>query len=437
MAVERNLLRELGWASLQPGELASALLEGLFAYVADDGREWTFFSDRGEPALWLKFNTKGSLYYVRARPEVDIARIKGHVEEALIASSGTAIGTRVLFSDTLTLKGHWRYRDRFQILPVPANAPDLKQHIGPHPFLLQFRYLGSANSDVNEARMWREGRCLELLLSAVLNRPITSVTPQPMSSVFPVYPAHWVQLPGSMATAYCQESYSIPEFTAGSDDFLTLEETQPAPELNLSLYQAFGVRGNQLAVPANLAELLDTFFDAAPDIRDQFLRAAYWVQHAHRVSPISQSAAYMALIGAIEVLTKKTRKTCPTCKQPVFSVGEHFREFLNEYAPLAPGIDPVVSGARARLYRTRSDLSHGDRLLLIDKDPVSVMPGPLSTQEGEALDHAWESTRVGLVNWLRGGLTTSSSGSQPGIRVSLSSRAWAFAKRTWARLFCS
>ena len=208
--------------------------------------------------------------------------------------------------------------------------------------------------------------------------------------------------PDFTETVYAQEGYSIPNFVPPTG-FLAVEGMDPAPEQPEATYYAFGPLdfGPPLAVPTTLATLLDIFFNLSPFVQDQFLRAAYWLQHSHRVSSISHSASYMALIGAIEVLTEKAGEACPTCRQPVFSVGQRFREFLDEYAPLASGIDPDVAKARTRLYGTRSKITHGERLLLIDDDPVTFTLGPNAILERETFRHAWESARVGLVNWLR------------------------------------
>ena len=61
--------------------------------------------------------------------------------------AGYRVHRHVLFADH-KLTGSWRYRDWFQLLPVPPSAPQLDCVFGDHPFTLEVRVAASRDSGI-------------------------------------------------------------------------------------------------------------------------------------------------------------------------------------------------------------------------------------------------------------------------------------------------
>ena len=51
----------------------------------------------------------------------------------------TMIRQEIALSDRRVV-GYFKYRELFQVIPIPSNAPSLEFPIGHHPFLIEFRY---------------------------------------------------------------------------------------------------------------------------------------------------------------------------------------------------------------------------------------------------------------------------------------------------------
>jgi hypothetical protein len=140
-------------------------------------------------------------------------------------------------------------------------------------------------------------------------------------------------------------------------------------------------------IPSSLAALHQAFIVLGAD-RAKFLRACYWFHHAREVFSHSQSASYVALVHAIETLLPNTGQT----------VGRRFDEFLHTYIPS----DGQPDLGRDRLYRVRSQISHGAILFEADIAPGHLWGGLNPRRRDELLmaHRARELTRIGVVNWL-------------------------------------
>ena len=134
-----------------------------------------------------------------------------------------------------------------------------------------------------------------------------------------------------------------------------------------------------------------------------------WVYHADAIWPESHSAAFVALVTAIESLigtqercpacnqpvSVASAETCPACRQPRYRVTKTFRDFLDRFAP----VPPEFAAARDLLYRVRSGLVHGLSMLAADLDQVTIMNIDTDRQrlQQELLGQV---TRIAMYNWL-------------------------------------
>ena len=104
------------------------------------------------------------------------------------------------------VRGWWRFRNQFQILPVPEHAPKAEFPFLDHPFLIEFRYTRSPDHFLDSCRRTRVVSKLALLLNALLVTPI-----QPLGGKSPGRVSFaWVMLPQQGAEpkiVYRQEAY--------------------------------------------------------------------------------------------------------------------------------------------------------------------------------------------------------------------------------------
>lgn len=101
-----------------------------------------------DPLLVVKYDANGRLLEMLPSDSLDAAEISviaARVESDLLSFVGPQIGQVVLFADSPT-SGWFRYRDVFQLLPVPPEAPRPGTYIGGHPLLLQYQVVGSADA---------------------------------------------------------------------------------------------------------------------------------------------------------------------------------------------------------------------------------------------------------------------------------------------------
>jgi len=92
-----------------------------------------------------------------------LAEVKLQITSDLLTAHEPKIGNWVLFSP-IPVTGAFRYREEFQLLPVPKGSPRPTYLAADHPFLLQFKHAGSANPWVDQRRRIARGLELELLL---------------------------------------------------------------------------------------------------------------------------------------------------------------------------------------------------------------------------------------------------------------------------------
>src|SRR6266404_9902279 len=101
-----------------------------------------FYPKSNTPVLALVYKG-GRLQEVR--PELDLSQ--SAIEELCdtiyrdyVGDIGIGFCQTVVFSHHLTVKGAWRYRDVFQILPIPSTAPRPPFSYAGHPFLLEYTF---------------------------------------------------------------------------------------------------------------------------------------------------------------------------------------------------------------------------------------------------------------------------------------------------------
>ena len=360
------------------------------------------------PALIVRYGRKsGRITNIEPGPSLgsdDITQIAEKVQALLLNASEFCIGQVVMFS-RLPLNGWFRYRDRFQLIPVPPEAPRPDPGmwaVGGFPLLLQYRFAGSPDPSLQNLRRFNTHRELELLCSA-LSQHIEGAIP-------PMVRYHWFTRtsgdPPQQFTEFGPEGYGWPAFSGGlAPEYSSVDAWKVVRRIpHEEYYQQPNLWvGADLMLPETFEWLLDAYFQRDPEERDRFIRASHWYQFANYGAAGGYATGrYSALCSAVETLMgpePSHQKKCSRCGRTVGGgVSRRFRQFLEQWAP-----GPSISAAdRTRLYGLRSKVTHGGRLLHSDRFGWGVAFSPGRLQDWADFSAMQLLVRVILINWLAG-----------------------------------
>jgi hypothetical protein len=323
-----------------------------------------------------------------------------------LAEGAAAICRWTMFSSK-PVEGTWRYRDDFQIVPAPPEAPRPTELWAQHPFLVDFIFQTSLNWQIQQHRYARRAADLLLVLNLLLNTRITAPTNRGRK--------HWVWAPQGSATPvlWAQEGYMIPDFSYIVPDFPDTDSPR-LEQIPADKYHSREGYTETLGVPSELTELLDIFGALKSDDRERFLRACYWHHMSSAVWSYSQSLHLISLVNAVECLSS----VGPARHTPE-GPREMFHAFMGRFAPrrysAALGLGPTAlfkslmkkfapgaPGGRVldTIYKTRSNITHGERLLHFDTARSAAPLSQSSAIDREVGDNAVILCRGALINWL-------------------------------------
>jgi hypothetical protein len=310
--------------------------------------------------------------------------LRTEIDRVLLTPIGSRICRWTLFSSR-PVEGYWRYRDQFQIVPAPPEAPRPTELMAEHPFVLDFLFNDSADWRIRQHRYARRASDLTLVLNLLLRQRISSPSNRPRN--------HWVWAPqGSVPPAvWAQEGYMIPNFRYIVDDFPTAADVPPLEEVAAETYYDFlAGYADVLTVPAELVRLLDAFNGLNGDDRERFLRACFWYHTASTVWDYSQSLYLTCLVNAIECLASiGPERSTPEGPSALFL------SFMKRFAPGRPGGNRLN-----KIYDVRGEITHGERLLYLDRSSHVTGLDQTSTGDREIGDIATVLCRGALINWL-------------------------------------
>ena len=378
------------------------------------------FYRRGEPGVIKLIYKGGELISAIGTPELrpeDIQLLTEKVRREVIETSGRLVARCILLS-SYRVNGSFVYGDKLRIFPVPEHAPkapDLTEeqyfaeHLTvEHPFVAEFPINRSVNPFVQIGRLESQARKYALLLNLFLEGNVKR-TPRGRQR-------HWVHEEGmdlSTGYRYLREDYRYSGFGDIGPDVLpigshplTFSSVEHfSPMETMEYYEYFSNPRQELNPPMRVPALLMTFFDRFESLekaeRDQFMRAAFWFQHASSVWEESNSAAYLAIISSIETLVPPAMSVekCMQCGTPLNNgPTKRFVKFVNEMVPV---FEENIK-ERQRLYRLRSALTHGGDLFQADSASAVSMGGinPKSAAEYHSHIIAMNLARQILLNWL-------------------------------------
>ena len=384
-------------SSVDPAELRCFLLWqiGQGRYVAGDGM---VCGKNGKELLRLRDESGEGLRVqagVDLTPEV-LADLSTKIQTDLLDPSRTTIAREFMFADK-PCRGYFAYEQEFQMLHPPDGAPLPPFSSAQFPFVLEFSMRDSPNDVVHMVRRSAGLRYCSLVLGALLDANICA------SNIHSSQSQHVWGLEAGVdkSSRYVQVMYRMPGFRHTADSFERVENARPIPSTSATVFYTRREGGgpqDEFDLPDDLSRCLAILRTMSSDHRDKFLRSAYWVGHAAQVFDLSISATYLAIMSAIEALLPPEDKSreCPTCRRPWRQGAKSpFHEFLETYA----GSDQYKVG-RENLYRVRSAVSHGGRLLAID---TGLHAGRFTWQqvaEFEGVELARRVARYALHNWL-------------------------------------
>jgi hypothetical protein len=307
-------------------------------------------------------------------------RIVAEIETSVLTGP-TKVGRDYSFS-SYRVRGSWRgQRSGVQILPPHPDAPAAEYEMAEHPFILEFPLQESGLWPITNYRRLREHRKLTLLLNVLL-RGRTNLLPRQGGHFWGCFyregaapEIRWVQNFYFAGAGECM--LDVPSLPAAE----RLEEIEP----DRYYTEVMGIDGRGLRVPADLDDSICRYQRLHPMRREEFDRAAYWLDIASRQWNFSVSASFAALVSAVESLINEDGPG---------STGR-FRDFVECYAPGA-----TLIPRRNQMYRLRSGILHGSELMAIEQ-ALDFGWDPPGWNERELHEELWTVTRSAVRNWLR------------------------------------
>jgi hypothetical protein len=373
--------------------------------------------DSQEHYIELHFNKSGT-QIVKALASDSITRdtlreIDDLIVNSLIANQHHAFGQAIAMAGA-KVTGYFRYKDIFQILPVPSTAPHAVAATGHHPFILQFAYTSCPNAMISGSRQMRLAAKYIRLLNMLVDLPVY------LPSNTGEYQWVWSSDESSEPRSeYRATGYVYPGMLPVIDSLSPVSDTQVIEYQPFqSYYTRLGHTYRSLDLPDNLELSLDRALSLSENEWLRFYMACVWFAQGRKLWTESPSSAFIGLVIAMECLVDKPEQCidchqptaiaterCSTCGQPKFEITKHFRAFLEEHVPFLA--EPDWAQIRNRLYRVRSELAHGLDLLMRDLDP-SFQINVRAAEQDHLQRNLHFLTRIAILNWLHSNRRTMS-----------------------------
>ncbi len=303
-----------------------------------------------------------------------------HEIETSVLTGPTKVGRDYSFS-SYRVQGSWRgERSGVQILPPHPEAPSAPVEMAEHPFILEFPIQEAGLGAVTNHRRLREHHKLTLLLNTLL-RGRTNLQPR-RSTHF------WASIRHDGAGSQIRWVHNFYFAPAGASmldapSALTPERLEVI-ESDRYYTQLMGIDGLGLRVPDDLDDSICRYQGLVPVRREEFDRAAFWLDIASRQWNFSMSASFAAIVSAVESLGNRANR--PT---------RRFHEFFETYAA-----DASLADRRNRMYDLRSGILHGSELMAIDQERDFGWD-PSGEDDMDLIRELTTVTRTAVRNWLR------------------------------------
>lgn len=337
-----------------------------------------------------------------------INEIEQLILKNLVENQDEKICQVVLFSTGLKITGSFKYKESFQILPMPLDAPNINYIIGDHPFLLQYKYNSSQNSFVDVSRR----KFTEISICQKLNLLTRGHIKHESLFSKNIWVLDKTLESGKLVSKNAQEGYYWPDHKPWLEAFQSINELNPFELVEPSEYYEYhGFKSQKnycLLLPKNIAESLEKIEALSKKERMKFDLACCWFYHSRELWHDSQSSSFVALVTALESLFDKVDK-CPACKspivenlekcdvcnQPMFRITKTLKEFLSTYVPFIE----KMQREKKMIYKIRSDLAHGSSMFSRDIEPGLSM-SPIQQDQSQIHRNVYFIVLTAIYNWL-------------------------------------
>jgi len=394
---------------------ADEFLSILFSYFGQASFEslpgvYTFQKrDNLDIKLRLALNKNGNITSIGSEhiSNEQFYEISKLVQENLIDNQDGKIGEAILFCVNSRITGYFKYKEIFQILPIPEDAPRISQLVGNHPFLLQYKYKSSPDHVIGNARR----KYQETLIAKRLN-----LLTRGAIRYSPMWIEHeWVidgTVESGLTSRYAQQGYIWNGYKGILEKFTDSNGLKPIALVNhddYNDYRGFNTRKDDaLLLPDNLSDAFDKIDHLSVADIAKFDRSCGWFYQSALTWLDSQSLSYIGLVTAIESLFENYEKCkdcgsplqealekCETCGEPKYKIMKTLKKFLDKYVPFIE----EMPKEKKMMYKTRSELAHGLGMFSRDAEP-GVFLKPVEQEQHQLHRNIHYIVFTGISNWL-------------------------------------
>ena len=311
---------------------------------------------------------------------------------------------------SLPVKGWYRYRDVFQILPPNKNLKNPHVVSAHHPFIFQWKYPESteprSKSPDFDVPKWvrdkdnaaEKAREILLILGVFLNNRIFEYRGR----------QGWFidledEAPRNSEPRWGQEAYFARGFDANIEGFDDVEELSEVEEVATSEYlnRRFITYDAAFEVPKDLGFLLSSYFSLSQENKSSFLSSCALFEQAIDAWGAYPSLSFVGFVSCLETLINADHKgvkveRCGECGQERHRVAQKFREFFLKY-----GNDSQEFKRYAmKIYRYRSKVVHTGELFSGEVMPLDFDSHESIINDDEFRRSVIRTCRICMVNWL-------------------------------------
>ncbi len=338
-------------------------------------------------------------------PEEELMQLKQKIQDNLITDNGEMVGQIIGFC-TEKISGYFKYKDLFQIFPVPDSSPKPDVAIADHPFVFEVKFKKSPDFTINNSRKMEKAIIYSRLLNQLVNQHIW------LGNRYGQFAWAYINVEdvANLTSKWVQLGYIPKGLEDNGGRFSSLDALKPIEREEFNkYYSSMGRSTADFKLPDNLEASLDKAFSLGSSKWKKFFMACSWYAQHPFTWQESHSSAFIELVTALECLAQdkdvckccnqpllENEDICKCCGQPRYRVTKHFQQFLKEYVP---SIDHYPL-AKKTIYQIRSQLAHGMDLLQADLEPWHFMMDARQDDQRKLQSDLYFITRTAIYNWL-------------------------------------
>ena len=301
--------------------------------------------------------------------------------------------------------GLFRFKNEFQILPLPEKYPRPDYLVAMHPILIQIPF------ESNETFPKYDFERSKVIMSTV--RKINSLLRQHFHYSYYDQVPSWGMGNISHAIELFNHSYCEIKDLDSTDLVIPLYDLPDIQRIDFDEYYTSHktFSPNEIVLPINFVEMLGYVNELNDTPLKVFNLASAYFDKAYSVWSKSSSASFIFYISGLESLMEQPEKCngaegcnqiiassvengsiCKKCKQPKLRVNARFKAFLTEF-----GVSDNFKNIKNDLYTFRSDMAHGKFLMYHDIEPWNFNE---NFEEGQRHRFLHQICKIVLYNWL-------------------------------------